>query len=358
MNAQPPKSVCILRLSAIGDVTHVLPTLHTLRSNWPDVQISWIIGRTEASLVGDIEGVEFIIFDKNRGLAAYRELSKTLAGRRFDILLHMQVSLRASLASLLVKASTRLGFDRARARNGQWLFTNQRISPRANQHVLDSFLEFPRALGLEQIDLRWDIPIPASASAYVDELIPPPKSFLAINPCSSNRARNWRNWEIGAYAAIIDHAWEKYGLLTVLTGGPDPMEIGYAEQITAAAEHPPLSTVGKTNLKQLAALLQRAELLIAPDTGPAHMANAMGTPVIGLYASSNPERTGPYHSRKITVNKYPQAIAEEFGKQVSEVRWGQRVRNPAVMSLIGVEEVRERLDELMNDTARDQGSTK
>ncbi|MDT8419552.1 MAG: glycosyltransferase family 9 protein [Desulfuromonadales bacterium] len=358
MNKLPPKSVCILRLSAIGDVTHVLPTLHTLRSNWPGVQISWIIGRTEAALVGDIEGVEFIVFDKSRGLSAYRELGKRLAGRRFDILLHMQVSLRASLASLLVRATTRLGFDRARARNGQWLFTNRRIRPRADQHVLDSFLEFPRALGLEQIDLRWDIPVPAAAAAYVDELIPQQKRFLAINPCSSNRARNWRNWEIDAYAAIIDHAWERYGLLTVLTGGPDAREIAYAEQISAAAKHPPLSTVGKTSLKQLAALLQRAELLIAPDTGPAHMANAMGTPVIGLYASSNPERTGPYLWRRITVNKYPQALAEEFGKQVSEVRWGQRVRNPAVMGLIGVDEVRERLDELLNDPGRDQGSTR
>jgi len=337
----PPQSLCILRLSAIGDVTHVLPTLRTLQKSWPETRITWVIGKLEASLVEDIDGVEFIIFDKRRGAAAF------LSGRRFDVLFHMQVSLRASLASLLIKAPLRVGFDRSRAHNGQWLFSNRQIRHQPNQHVLDSFLEFPRLLGLTDIELRWDIPLPAAATAFVTALLPAGTKYLTINPCSSNRSRNWRNWEVRSYAAIIDHAHEAYGLRTVLTGGPSAMEREYARRIIEMAAHPPLSTVGKTNLKELAALLQGAEALISPDTGPAHLANAMGTPVIGLYASSNPARTGPYHSRSITIDKYPAAISKEFGKSVNEVRWGQRVRDPEVMRLISDEEVLQRLDEVL-----------
>jgi heptosyltransferase I len=202
----PPESLCILRLSAIGDVTHVLPTLRTIQHSWPDCRITWIIGRAEASLVGDIPGVELVIFDKSLGWKAYRHLAKALKRRRFDILLHMQISLRASLASLLVKAPIRLGFDRPRAKNGQWLFTNNRIAAKPRQHVLDSFLEFPKTLGIEETILAWDIPVPQEAKEFADKQLSGAGKWLAINPCTSTRARNWRNWSVENYAAVINYA--------------------------------------------------------------------------------------------------------------------------------------------------------
>jgi len=112
------------------------------------------------------------------------------------------------------------------------------------------------------------------------------------------------------------------------------MEIDYAAAIQHLTSNKPLNLVGKTSLKELLAVLQQATIAISPDTGPAHLANAVGTPVIGLYATSNPERTGPYLNRELTVNKYPEALKEELGKNVDEVRWGQRVRNPQAMELI------------------------
>ncbi|PLX89883.1 MAG: glycosyl transferase [Desulfuromonas sp.] len=344
----PPKNLCILRLSAIGDVTHVLPALRTIQAHWPHTNITWVIGKAEATLVNGINGVEFIIFDKSKGLAAYRELKKTLNHRQFDVLLHMQVSLRSSIASLMIKAPIRIGFDRRRARNGQWLFTNVKIAEKSSQHVLDSFLEFPRLMGLETTDPCWDLPISTGAEHFIESLAPTDNRYIAINACSSNRARNWRNWAIDAYAAVIDYAYENYGVRTVLTGGPDSLEKNYALQITEATRHKPISTVGQTTLPQLAALLKRAEVLIAPDTGPAHIATAVNTPVIGLYASSNPKRTGPYRSLTTTVDKYPQAIADEFKKDVDHVRWGQRVRNPNVMNLITVQEVKEMLNKILS----------
>jgi heptosyltransferase I len=112
--ASPPGSICILRLSAIGDVCHALPIVRTLQSHWPDTRLTWVIGKTEASLVGDIPGVEFIIFDKATGWRGYRELRTRMQARHFDVLLIMQVSLRANVASLFIPASIRLGFDRIR----------------------------------------------------------------------------------------------------------------------------------------------------------------------------------------------------------------------------------------------------
>ncbi|PLY08286.1 MAG: glycosyl transferase [Desulfuromonas sp.] len=344
---EPPQSLCILRLSALGDVTHVLPTLRTLQKHWPQCHITWVIGKTEAALVGDIPKVEFLVFDKSRGLAAYRDLAQQLRGRRFDVLLHMQAALRASLASLLIKADLRLGFDKARACNLQGLFTNARIAPTGRQHVLDSFLEFPKVLGLNETDLRWDIPVPQEAQQAVDELIPTTDPVLVINPCSSVRARNWRNWSVESYASVIDYAFEKYGLFTVLTGGPAANEKGYAEAIIAAAKHKPVNLVGRTNLKQMLAVLEQAAAVIAPDTGPAHIANALGKKVIGLYATSNPERTGPYCHRELTINKYPQAIEQEYHKKVDELRWGKRVRNRHAMEQITRDDVTSALEKAL-----------
>ena len=124
----PPERICILRLSAIGDVTHVLPTLRSIQHQWPDAKITWIIGKLEYQLVNDIAGIEFIIFDKSAGWSAYKKLRQQLANRTFDVLLHMQISLRASLASLLIKSPIKLGFDKPRAKNLQSLFCNHSIS--------------------------------------------------------------------------------------------------------------------------------------------------------------------------------------------------------------------------------------
>ena len=343
----PPKNICLLRLSAIGDVTHVVPVVRNLQRMWPEIEITWIIGKAEYSLLKGLGGVEFIIFEKNKGLSAYRDLRKKLKGRKFDVLLHMQVSLRASLASLLVRAPIRVGFDKARAKNAQWLFTNHRIAETPRQHVLEGFLEFARILGISDTTIEWNIPIPAEdrikTSHWVDENC----SFLVINPSSSMRIRNWRNWDAQAYAEVADYASENYNLLTVLTGGTSSEEKEFAAKIDKLIKSRTINLVGKTSLKQLLALLEKAVFVISPDTGPAHMANAVGTPVIGLYASSNPERTGPYNFSGLTVNCYPEAVRKVLQKSVQEVPWGKRVRDPQIMNLIQVEHVKKRIDQVV-----------
>ena len=322
----------------------MVPMVRTIQEHWPGTGITWIIGKLEASLLGDIEGVEFIVYDKSRRFGALGDLRRTLAGRSFDVLLNMQVALRASILSLFVRAPIRLGYDRARARDGQRFFTNHRIRAVERQHVLDSFFEFTRALGLKERELDWNLPIPPPALEFAASSFEADSRVVAINPSASKPVRNW---SIEKYAAVADYAAEKHGAAVVLTGGPAATEAQLAEAIENAVGSRLLNLVGKTSLKELLAVIDRASVLIAPDTGPAHMGTTVGTPVIGLYAASNPLRSGPYLSLDHTVNNYPQALMEARSVDVDAVRWGTRVRSTAAMDSITIDQVTAKLDAIL-----------
>jgi heptosyltransferase I len=342
--AEPPRSLCILRLSAIGDTCHVVPIVRTLQQAWPATQLTWIVGRTEARLMSLIEGVEFITVDKGAGLGARRALAAHLGGRRFEMLLHMQVALRASLAAQLVRSPIKLGFDRARARELQWLFTNARIAPLTREHVLDSFFGFLAALGIRERLLRWDVPLPAAARAYAGRLIPDAQPTLIISPCSSHARRNWAS---ARYAALARHAVERHGMRVILAGGPSAAEGRMGAQIEAAAGVALVNQIGKDTLPELLALLARATVLVSPDSGPVHMATMAGTPVIGLYAATNPARNGPYLSGRWCIDAYARAAHAFRGCEPLELPWGHKIEEPGVMDLIEVGEVTARLDELL-----------
>jgi heptosyltransferase I len=340
----PPASLCLLRLSALGDICHMLPIVRTIQHTWPQTRLTWIIGRTELDLVRDIPDIEFLVLDKARGLRGYGDLRGQLHGRKFDALLHMQMSLRASLASLCVSSPVRLGFDRPRAQDFQWLFTNRRIAAHEREHVQDSFFGFVEALGIRTRVLRWDIPIPDDTRAFADSVLGQGPRILVISPCSS---MSYRNWHAAGYAAVADYAAERHGLRVVLTGGPSSIERVYAQAISERTRCKPIDLIGRTDLKQLLAVLARATVVVAPDSGPAHMATAVGTPVIGLYACTNPNRARPYLSADYVVNHYPEAVLAKFGRPVDEVPWGTRVRDAATMDRITVTEVTAMLDRLV-----------
>ena len=340
-----PEKVCLLRLSAIGDTCHVVPLLRTLQMAWPRTRFTWVIGKLEAKLISLIPDVELITVDKGAGFSAYSRL-RTETQRRgaFDLLLHLQLSLRASGAAAVIPAPVKLGFDKARARELQWLFTNQRIAPRQREHVLDSFMGFADALGIADKQLRWDIPLPSPALAYAEHLIPDKQPTLVISACSSHTLRNWMPER---YAAVADHAFDKHGMRVILAGGPSTVERDMAAAILRHARVPLVNQVAKDTLPQLLALLARATALVTPDSGPAHMATMVGTPVIGLYAATNPERSGPYLSRRWCVNAYDAAAQKFLGKQASELPWTTKIELPGVMELISVEAVAAKLDELL-----------
>ena len=338
----PPEDICVVRLSAIGDTCHALAVVRNLQDNWPDTRITWIIGKTESLLMADVTGVEFIIFDKSKGRAAYNDIKAALAGKRFDVALCMHASMRANRLCRLIPAPLRIGFDWQRARDFQWLFTNRRITHNSNEHALDAMMGFARCIGAEATPMRWDIPVSDADRDFAAQHCKYPT--LIISPCSSQRGRNFRNWPANNYAAVAAYAQARYGCRIILSGGDSKLERDYGEAIVREGGPSIMNLIGKTTLKQLMALIGAADIVICPDSGPAHMATATGTPVIGLYSTSNPGRTGPYISRRLTVNRYPAALKKYMGKTEQQVRWGQRVRNENAMELIRVKDVVEKID--------------
>jgi heptosyltransferase I len=347
----PPDHVCLLRLSAIGDTCHVVPLLRTLQNAWPDTKFTWVIGHVEARLMSLVPGVEFITVDKRAGLGGLIALRRRRAGRRFDLLLHLQSSLRASMVASVIPARIKLGFDRPRSRELQWLFTNARIATGGREHVLDGFRGFARALGVEDFRLQWDLPLPAAALDYAAQLIPetPGSSpgTLVISACSSHARRNWLPER---YAAVAAHAVRAHGMRVILAGGPARIERDMADAIARLAGVPLVDQVGKDPLPQLLALLARARALLAPDTGPVHMATMVGTPVIGLYAATNPARSGPYLSRAWCIDAYPRAAARYADSTPERLPWTTKLERPEVMSLIETSEVCAKLDALQSAT--------
>ncbi|MDY0066505.1 MAG: glycosyltransferase family 9 protein [Steroidobacteraceae bacterium] len=344
-----PRTVCILRLSAIGDVCHVLPVVRTLQQAWPQTRFTWIIGRVEAKLLGHIPDIEFIALDKSSTLRAYRTLRQAMRGRRFDVLMHMQLALRASVLSTLVPAHIKLGFDRARARELQWLFTNRRIHPAERQHVMDSLFGFAERFQVHDKLLRWDIPIPEAAQQYARRVIPDGVRTLIISPCSSHQLRNWR---AEYYAQVGDYAAEAFGLRVVLCGGRSELERRMGAHIERLMKQPCVNTIGEDTLLEFLATLQRATVLLSPDSGPAHMATTVGTPVIGLYAATNPARSGPYLSRQWCVDKYEAAAQRLLGQPASRLPWTTKIEKPGVMDLITPDDVIKKLNVLMQALAR------
>jgi heptosyltransferase I len=346
-----PDKICILRLSALGDVTHTVPVINAIRAQWPATEIAWIIGKLEHRLLRALSGVEFIVFDKTGGWPAVRQLRDRLGRQRFDVLLHMQVALRANLLSRLVKAPIRLGWNRERSRDRHHWFVNHSIPHVPQQHQVEGFLEFAWALGIDRSAPVWSLPVAAADRAWAIEQLPGDHPTLLISPCSSHTLRNWR---AERYATVADHAIEALGMRVALLGGPSDAERELASNILGAMRHTPVNLVGKDTLGQSLALLERGTVLISPDSGPAHIASALGTPVIGLYAATWSRRSGPWRSLDLCVDRFPQAARKFRGKDPEALRWGTRIEVPGVMDLVGVEDVVDKLHAALG-AAREDG---
>jgi len=351
-----PESVCLIRLSAIGDCCHTLPVVRTIQAAWPRTRITWIIGRTELGLLEGASGIEFITFDKGAPWASLAAIRRQLDSRHYPLLLHMHASMRANIVSRAVRADRRLGFDRARARDYQWLFTNEKIDPAPGEHAMDALFGFPRHLGIRKRVMKWDFAISAADRRLADDLAGGARPLCVISPCSSQRFRNYRNWSVANYAAVTRHLIDRRGARVVLTGGTSALERQYGEQLQreldGQANASVINLIGHTRLKELFAILEIADLVICPDSGPAHMATAAGVPVVGLYATSNRHRTGPYFCQHLVVDRYPEAVRREFGKPVTALRWGERVRDPGAMDLIQVDDVLARVDAVLDGALR------
>ncbi len=333
-------SICILRLSAIGDICHTVAAVQAIQRQYPEYKITWIIGKTEFNLVKYIPNVEFILFDKKNKYKEILYIWKLLKNRKFDFLLNMQTAFRASVLSLGIKAKHKVGFNKERSREAQFLFTNLKINPTASLHVLDHQMMFAEILGVKDLKPKWDLNIPKSE--FSTQFIDKKKKNIVIAPCSSNIKRDW---PIQNYIKITQFLIEN-NINVIICGSPAPNEIQVAEQIQNSV--PECKNIaGKTSLTELAALISQADFVISSDSGPAHIATTQYTPILGLYAVQNPKRTGPYNDLDKVISIYDEAILESYGKPWQALPWATKAKGKDLMNKITVERVIQEIIKLL-----------
>lgn len=337
-------NICIVRLSALGDVVLMVPMVRTLQQAFPNARITWITSKASHLILDGLSGVQFKIIDKPSSLKDYWQFKREMRDQRFDVLIASQASLRANLLYPLIKADLKIGFDNQRSKDGHRFFVNQQI-PFAKQHLLESFLSFAHALGAQPSRISWDLAIDEQDYQFAKQAIVE-KDYIAINPAASKQERNWL---IERYAELIERCHQQWSLPVVLTGGPSEQEKQLTQSILKQlnGDAKVIDLVGKTTPKQLAAVLDNAMCLISPDTGPAHIAAAMHTPVIGLYAVAPAQLSGPYTSPQCVIDKFDQAVRECLGKNPDKVAWGTRVHDQRAMALITVDDVIEKLQQVL-----------
>lgn len=340
-----PLSLCILRLSAIGDVCHTLAVVQAIQRQYPDAEITWIIGKTEAMLMQDLPNVKLVPFDKKSGWKGIFTIWKQLAHKRFDFLLNMQTAFRASILSLGIKADKKIGFNKDRAREMQWLFTNQKVEQTTSPHVLDGQMMFAKAIGVTDLTPKWQLPISMETVEKAKQWLDPMCKNVVISPCSS---KSEKDWLIERYAEIANWLIAQ-NINVILVGSPAKRELemtAYIQQLAPNVQN----LVGKTSLKEIAALLKLADLVISPDTGSAHIASIQGTPVIGLYAIHNPRRTAPYNDQQNVISVYDEVVQTYYGKPWQALPWATKAKSKTgenLMARISVESVKQKVVEIL-----------
>lgn len=290
-------------MSAVGDAVHVMPVIHALKAYAPSIHITWVLQPGPASLVRGHPLVdEIVVFDRGRGIRAFLDVRRALSTRRFDVVLALQVYFKAGLITAFTHAPIKLGFDRARARDANWLFTTHRIAPRAGQHVQDQYLEFLDALHIPHGAPQWSLgPWNDEEQTFQREFVRRfDRPIAAIVVGTSKPDKDWipERW-----ADVCHTLWTDYGLQPVLVGGLSEREQQAAGVITAAA--PMAHSALGSGLRHLAAILDASAVVLTPDTGPLHLAVALRAPVISLIGYTNPKRVGPYdYARDLMIDAY------------------------------------------------------
>lgn len=310
----PPREICIVMLSAIGDAVHVLPVANALKRAWPETRITWVIQPVPWLLVRDHPAIDdFIVFHRRRGLRGwlgFADFAREVRERRFDLLLGLQVYFKAGVLTALAPASVKLGFDRARARDMQWLFTNRRVPPHAPQHVQDQYFEFLLELGIEPEPVTWGIELTGEERAAQQVFF----SALDGPACAVvvGTSKPEKNWKPERFARVLEEVERTHGLRPVLVGGPSTIERRIADEVLARTSARVVDTLGD-DLRRVVWILEGSALTISPDTGPLHISRALGTPVVGLFGYTNPKRSGPYRMyQDLVVDGYARHPGEDY----------------------------------------------
>ncbi|HUR91487.1 MAG TPA: glycosyltransferase family 9 protein [Gemmatimonadaceae bacterium] len=326
--------VCIVMMSAVGDAVHVLPVINAIKRHSPGSRITWVVQPGPNSLVRGHRSVdETIVFNRAAGLRAFRDIRSALDAREFDAVLNLQVYFKAGVVTAFTRSPLKLGFDRERARDMNTIFTTHTIPPHAPQHVQDQYFEFLTYLGVPHEPVEWDLGPWADEREWQRSFASKfSRPLAAVVVATSKPAKDWapERW-----AEVCDALYEDYGLQPVLVGGQSERERRAERVILGSARHPHFSALG-SGLRNLVGILDASALVLAPDTGPLHMAVALDRPVISLMGYTNPKRSGPYR-------KFHDLIVDGFADPGEDYDASAKNR-PGRMQSISTRDVLDKVD--------------
>ncbi len=325
--------ICIVRLSALGDIVMCLPLIRTLQKNFPKAEITWMIWKPLYPLLEKLEGVNLMPISKIKSFKDWLALRKKLKAYEFDVLLAMQASFSAHLLYPLIRAKRKIGYDSFRSKDFHRFFINERISF-YKEHTVEGFLRFAKQIGAKELVFDGKIPLDDKKYEGVKE------SYFVVNPCSSKVEKDW---SYANYIPVITYVKEKFGLTPVLTGVKQDKEICEMLEKECGC----INLCGKTSLSELALLIKDAKFLLSPDTGPLHIASSLKTPLVGLFAPTSSSLTGPYFSNEMCIDKHAEVLAKYASQKESKRGWNVRIYHKDAMNLITVDEVKGKISRLL-----------
>ncbi len=333
-----PEHLCIIRMSALGDCCNALACALAIKKSWPQTKMTWIACPTEAKLISLYPEFDVEIF-QHASLKSYLALWKKLWRYKFDAVVNLQTSIKASLLTLGLRYRFHLGYDQTRARELQALFTNVKVPSPLSPHVVDGFMAFAHTLGLPHATPIWQGPPLQDLSYPITELLTgQPLVILTLGASKTEK-----NWLPTHYAKIANYT-SQLGFQVLLCGSASPIEIQLGKQVQSQGGTQIINLIGRTTLTELIGLIQRASALIGPDSGPIHLANLCGTPAIGLHAIHPATRTGAYRYLDYAVCVYEQLV--HLSKLKKPQKWRAPIKIPYAMAHISPVQVQCAFDRL------------
>jgi len=307
-------NILIVKLSAIGDVIHTLPSLAALRRCYPQAHISWVVEEAASDLLADHPMLDRVLVSRRKRwvrdlkegrhrAAVLKESAaflRALRDRPYDLVIDFHGLFKSAVLVLLSRGRRRLGYDSLQ--EGSGLVLNEKIPEDMAKHAVERYLDFARHLGCETSKPEFPIALQEAHFRHVSELlnakaVDTARGFVAVSPVAY-----WETklWDEAKFAAVCDRIVKELGLPVVFTGESPEGPIARIRSLMAA---PSASAAGETSLRELAALYTKASVLLTTDSGPMHLAAAVGTPVVALFGPTSPERTGPYGEGHVVIRK-------------------------------------------------------
>ena len=294
---QAPKRIAIVKPSALGDIAHSLPVLTALRRRFPDSHLSWVVNRGYASILEQHPDLNDIVrFDRGamgkgwiKSGFYFARFLKQLRSHRFDMVIDLQGLLRTGLMTRATGAAVRIGL--ASAREGSRLCYTHCVDDKTEvRHAVDRYWRVVEALGDAPAVKTFHVPVQTDARTWARERLQAcPRPWLAVGVGSRWLTKRWLPEH---FAALVRRAQAQHGGTAVFVGTPEEADL--AVQSASLVQGPTVQLTGKTTLPQLVAVLSEADVMIANDTGPLHLAVALGRPVVAPYTCTLIEKTGPY----------------------------------------------------------------